>query len=99
AAWSAAAREPPARRAGDSLPAVHGGYSSAQPEQVIRRELCEEAIRLGRLLDEHPMGAVPETAALVALMYLNAARFDSRVDGAGGLLVLEEQDRSLWDRE
>jgi len=75
------------------------GYSSAQPQQVIRRELCEEAIRLGRLLDEHPMGAVPETAALVALMYLNAARFDSRVDGAGGLLVLEEQDRSLWDRE
>jgi RNA polymerase sigma-70 factor (ECF subfamily) len=75
------------------------GYSSAQPEQMIRRELCEEAIRLGRLLDEHPVGAAPETAALLALMYLNAARFDSRVDGTGGLLVLEEQDRSLWDRE
>ena len=75
------------------------GYSSAQPQQMIRRELCEEAIRLGRLLDEHPVGAAPETAALLALMYLNAARFDARVDGAGGLLVLEEQDRSLWDRE
>ena len=74
------------------------GYSSAQPDQMIRHELCEEAIRLGRLLDEHPVGAVPETAALLALMYLDAARFDSRVDGAGGLLLLEEQDRSLWDR-
>jgi RNA polymerase sigma-70 factor (ECF subfamily) len=75
------------------------GYSSAQPDQMIRHELCEEAIRLGRLLDEHPMGAVPETAALLALMYLDAARFESRVDGAGGLLLLEEQDRSRWDRE
>jgi len=75
------------------------GYSSAQPDQVIRHELCEEAIRLGRLLDEHPVGAAPEAAALLALMYLDAARFDSRVDGTGGLLLLEEQDRSLWDRE
>jgi RNA polymerase sigma-70 factor (ECF subfamily) len=75
------------------------GYSSAQPDALIRHELCEEAIRLARLLDEHPVGAVPETAALLALMYLDAARFDSRVDGAGGLLLLEEQDRSRWDRE
>jgi len=75
------------------------GYSSAQPDQMIRHELCEEAIRLGRLLDEHPVGAAPETAALLALMYLNAARFEARVDGAGGLLLLEEQDRSLWDRD
>ena len=75
------------------------GYSSAQPDTLIRRELCEEAIRLARLLDDHPVGGVPETAALLALMYLDAARFDSRVDGAGGLLLLEEQDRSRWDRE
>jgi RNA polymerase sigma factor (sigma-70 family) len=75
------------------------GYSSAQPDKMIRHELCEEAIRLGRLLDEHPVGAVPEAAALLALMYLDAARFDSRVDGAGGLLLLEEQNRSLWDRD
>ena len=75
------------------------GYSSAQPDRMIRHELCEEAIRLGLLLNEHPVGAAPETAALLALMYLNAARFNSRVDGAGGLLILEEQDRSLWDRD
>ena len=75
------------------------GYSSAQPDKLIRRELCEEAIRLGRLLEEHAVGAAPEVAALLALMYLDAARFDSRVDGTGGLLLLEEQDRSLWDRD
>lgn len=75
------------------------GYSSAQPDQMIRHELCAEAIRLGRLLDEHPVGAVPETAALLALMYLDVARFDSRVDSAGGLLLLEEQDRARWDRD
>jgi len=75
------------------------GYSSAQPDEMIRHELCEEAIRLGLLLDGHPVGAAPETAALLALMYLDAARFESRVDGAGGLLLLEEQDRSVWNRE
>lgn len=76
------------------------GYSSAQPEKLIRHELCEEAIRLGRLLEEHAVGgSAPEVAALLALMYLDAARFDSRLDGTGGLLLLEQQDRSLWDRD
>jgi RNA polymerase sigma factor (sigma-70 family) len=75
------------------------GYSSAQPERVIRRELCEEAVRLALLVAAHPVGATPETDALLALMYLHAARFDARMDGAGGLLLLEEQDRSLWDKE
>lgn len=75
------------------------GYSSAQPDKLIRHELCEEAIRLGRLLEEHAVGSAPEVAALLALMYLDAARFDARVDGSGGLLLLEQQDRSLWDRE
>ena len=75
------------------------GYSSAQPDRLIRHELCEEAIRLARLLEEHAVGAAPEVAALLAIMYLDAARFDSRVDGTGGLLLLEQQDRSLWDRD
>src|SRR6185312_16694924 len=75
------------------------GYSSAQPDRLIRHELCEEAIRLGKLLEEHPVGAAPEVAALLALMYLDTARFESRVDGTGGLLLLEQQDRSRWDRE
>jgi len=75
------------------------GYSSAQPDSLIRRELCDEAVRLGLLLAERPAFASPETDALLALMYLDAARFDARVDGAGGLLLLQEQDRSRWDRE
>jgi RNA polymerase sigma-70 factor (ECF subfamily) len=75
------------------------GYSSAQPDKLIRHELCEEAIRLGQLVEEHAGAAAPEVPALLALMYLDAARFDSRVDGTGGLLLLEHQDRSLWDRD
>jgi RNA polymerase sigma factor (sigma-70 family) len=71
------------------------GYSSAQPDRLIRRELCDEALRLALMLDP----AVPESSALIALMCFHAARFDARVDGSGGLLVLEEQDRSVWDRE
>ncbi len=89
------------------LPSVRGvlyllfneGYLSARPEHAIRRELCDEAVRLTTLLAEHPVGAVPETFALLALMHLHAARLGSRVNAAGGLLLLEEQDRSLWDRE
>jgi RNA polymerase sigma factor (sigma-70 family) len=75
------------------------GYLSAHAEHAIRRELCDEAIRLTTLLAEHAVGAVPETFALLALMHLHAARLDARCDGMGGLLLLEEQDRSLWDRE
>ncbi|HET9959818.1 MAG TPA: sigma-70 family RNA polymerase sigma factor [Polyangiaceae bacterium] len=75
------------------------GYSSAQPDCLIRRELCEEAVRLTLLLMGHPSCARPETYALLGLMYLHAARFEARIDGSGGLLLLEEQDRTLWDRE
>jgi RNA polymerase sigma factor (sigma-70 family) len=89
------------------LPSVHSvlyllfneGYLSAHAEQAIRQELCEEAIRLATLLAGHPVGAVPETFALLALMHLHAARLTARQDDVRGLLLLEEQDRSLWDRE
>ena len=75
------------------------GYSSAQPDRLIRRELCDEALRLTLMLKEDPAGALPETDALAALMCFHAARFDARVDAMGGLLLLDEQDRSRWDRE
>lgn len=96
---------PPLSQLADRLPRVlhvlylvfNEGYSSAQPDRLIRRELCEEAVRLATVLVEHPVGAMPQTDALLALMYLHAARLEARVDGAGGLLLLEEQDRSLWD--
>src|SRR5260370_3957334 len=64
-----------------------------------RRELCDEAIRLATILAEHPAGQAPETFALLALMYLHAARMTARQDGSGGLFLLEEQNRELWDRQ
>lgn len=75
------------------------GYLSSRADSAIRRELCDEAKRLARLLAEHPLGATPESFALLALMHLHAARAKGRQDEAGGLLLLEEQDRELWDRE
>lgn len=87
------------------LPGVHGvlyllfneGYLSSHDEHAIRRELCDEAIRLTTLLAGHPVGAVPESFALLALMHFHTARLGSRVDATGGLVLLEEQDRSQWD--
>jgi RNA polymerase sigma factor (sigma-70 family) len=75
------------------------GYLSMDAEHAIRAELCDEAIRLGALLANHPVGAGPPTFALLALMHLHAARLASRQDATGGLLLLEEQDRSRWDAE
>ncbi len=75
------------------------GYLSVHAESAIRLELCDEALRLATLLSEHRVGALPETFALLALMHFHSARLAGRVDAAGGLLLLEEQDRTLWDRE
>jgi RNA polymerase sigma-70 factor (ECF subfamily) len=75
------------------------GYLSAQPDQAIRRDLCEEALRLGTALASHEAGANPETFALLALMNFHASRLPARTDGVGGLILLEDQDRSRWDLE
>lgn len=75
------------------------GYGSSRAEEPIRVELCEEAMYLGSLLSGSPIGDEPETWALLAIMSFHAARMPARVDGAGGLLLLEEQNRNLWDRE
>ncbi len=75
------------------------GYLSTHAETAIRRELCAEAIRLTDLLANHPVGDSPETSALLALMHLHSARLTARQDDSGGLILLEEQDRDLWDRE
>lgn len=74
------------------------GYLSSHVDGPIRTELCEEAKRLAYVLAEHPVSATPETFALVALMHLHGARMTARQDGSGGLLLLEEQDRTPWDR-
>jgi RNA polymerase sigma factor (sigma-70 family) len=102
-----AVETPPLQKLHSRLPSVHGvlyllfneGYLSVHAEQAIRRELCDEAVRLATLLAGHPVGAVPESFALLALMHFHRARLESRVDGTGGLLLLAEQDRSLWNRE
>jgi RNA polymerase sigma factor (sigma-70 family) len=89
------------------LPAVHRalyllfneGYHGASPEVAVRSELCTEAMRLTALLIEHPLGKMPATYALAALMGLNAARLPARVDSLGNLSSLSDQDRSRWDRK
>lgn len=74
------------------------GYLSSHAEGAIRRELCAEALRLTAVLADHPLGATPQTFALLSLMHLHHARMPARQDGSGGLWLLEEQDRSLWDQ-
>jgi RNA polymerase sigma-70 factor (ECF subfamily) len=73
------------------------GYHGGARLGVVRLELCQEALRLTSLLAQHPPAATPTTQALLALMYLNAARLPARVDAAGELVALYEQDRSRWD--
>ena len=65
----------------------------------MREDLCFEAIRLALLLSEHPEGEKPKTHALLALLCFHAARLSGRMDDDGGLIQLEVQDRSKWDRD
>lgn len=74
------------------------GYHGASTEFAVRTELCQEAVRLARLLLSHPLAATPATHALAALMCLNAARLPGRIDAAGDLHSLADQDRSKWDQ-
>ena len=73
------------------------GYSATSGDALIRRELCAEAIRLGRVLADL-MPDEPEAWGLLALMLLHDSRRDARVGSDGELIVLDEQDRSLWHR-
>jgi RNA polymerase sigma-70 factor, ECF subfamily len=73
------------------------GYAPAEGEEPLGRAVCDEAIRLGRLLVELLPGRAP-VEGLLALMLLHHARFDSRISAEGELLLLEEQDRARWDR-
>jgi RNA polymerase sigma-70 factor (ECF subfamily) len=73
------------------------GYEATEGE-LLRADLCAEAIRLGRLLD-HLIPGEAETAGLLSLMLLQHARRDARTDDTGDLIVLEDQDRARWDHE
>jgi RNA polymerase sigma-70 factor (ECF subfamily) len=76
------------------------GYTATRGTSLLRMDLCAEAIRLGRLVVSL-MGAQVQAEAkgLLALMLLHDARREARMDEAGDIVVLEEQDRSLWNRE
>ena len=72
------------------------GYAATEGDSLLRKELCEEAIRLGHVLSGL-MPDEPEVLGLLALMVLHHARRDARVGPAGEFVLLEKQDRSKWD--
>jgi RNA polymerase sigma-70 factor (ECF subfamily) len=75
------------------------GYNASHGERLIRGALCDEAIRLTTMLTENAATERPKTHALLALFFLQAARFPARIDTAGEILLLQEQDRSRWNHE
>lgn len=105
-------RVPPVEVLGERVDAVlfvlylifNEGYSVTSGNELIRQELCEEAIRLARVLvmlmsQESLLDVLPEALGLLALMLLHDARRNARVGPNGELILLEEQDRSLWDQD
>jgi RNA polymerase sigma-70 factor (ECF subfamily) len=74
------------------------GYLATSADVLVRRELCDEAIRLARVLIAL-MPDEPEARGLLALMLLSHSRRDARVDKHGDMVLLEDQDRSLWRRD
>ena len=76
------------------------GYAATRGESLVRADLCAEGIRLGRLVRMLMAPQPPaEVTALLALMLLHDSRRDARLDEAGDLILLEEQDRSRWNQE
>jgi RNA polymerase sigma-70 factor (ECF subfamily) len=105
-------RVPPVEVLGERVDAVlfvlylifNEGYAVTSGNELIRRELCDEAMRLARVLtmlmaQESLLDALPEALGLLALMLLHDARRNARVGPDGELILLEEQDRSLWDQD
>lgn len=74
------------------------GYASSQAEAPLRRELCEEAIVLTQNCLEYPQVDHSKAQALLALMYLHLSRFEARTTPKGDYILLEDQDRSRWDK-
>jgi RNA polymerase sigma factor (sigma-70 family) len=74
------------------------GYKSGKSDEVIRKDLCAEAMRLCLLLSEHRVGGRPKTYALLSLMCYHASRFDSRMDSNNDIVLLQDQNRAAWDR-
>lgn len=72
------------------------GYGARDGDALVREDLCAEALRLARVLTQHPRTATPESHALVALLLLQSARLPARLTDTGELALLAEQDRGRW---
>jgi RNA polymerase sigma factor (sigma-70 family) len=75
------------------------GYNSSKADELIRKDLCAEAMRLCMLLSNHKAGRHPATHALLSLMCFHASRFDSRVDENNTIILLQYQDRTKWNKD
>jgi RNA polymerase sigma-70 factor, ECF subfamily len=73
------------------------GHTATEGQNLLRHQLCDEAIRLGRMLAEL-LPNDPEVLGLLALMLLIHSRSEARIDDSGALVPLDEQDRTLWDQ-
>lgn len=74
------------------------GYNSSHPSQLIRHDLCEEAMRLCLLLTRNPLTNKGKTNALLSLMCFQASREDARLNADGSINLLKSQDRSRWNK-
>ena len=75
------------------------GYFSKTNSQLIRKDLCSEAIRLALVLTENPLTNTSQTNALLALMCFQSSRLNARTDDKGEMVLFDEQDRNLWDND
>ncbi len=74
------------------------GYFSKTNDQIIRKDLCSEAIRLALVLSENLLTNTPRINALLALMCFQSSRLDARTDDKGQIVLFEDQDKTLWDQ-
>lgn len=78
--------------------AFNEGHGAASGDLLVRADICGEAVRLARLLADHPVTGRPEAQALAALLLFHLARLPTRTDAAGEIVLLADQDRTRWDR-
>jgi RNA polymerase sigma-70 factor (ECF subfamily) len=74
------------------------GYNSSHPDQLIRHDLCEEAMRLCHMIVNSPLTSAPKAKALLALMCFQASREEARLSEDGSIILLQDQDRSKWSQ-
>lgn len=75
------------------------GYNSSHSNELIRKDIISQAIFLTKALLQHKESQLPESYALLALMYFHTSRLEGRLNALGNLVVLKHQDRSIWDEE